>query len=155
MTAVHLWQNGTLQLWERRWERQKQAFSATTIHILLQMKGNDYGTDLYESRRLLHPGPCPWRWHRVRNRHIWPICFHIDDCSKRPHLAESFNRSTRVSNGCAAVCKGYLDFGGPRAFQAFLQNSIFLLMSILLFHLPYQFFQFVQLGLLFIHTNGA
>ena len=33
----------------------KQAFFATAIHILLQMKGNDYGIDLYESRRLLHP----------------------------------------------------------------------------------------------------
>ena len=33
----------------------KQAFFTTVIHILLQMKGNDYGTDLYESRRLLHP----------------------------------------------------------------------------------------------------
>ena len=29
MTAVHLWQNGTLQLQERRWKRKKKAFSAT------------------------------------------------------------------------------------------------------------------------------
>ncbi len=37
---------------------QKASVFNNCGHILLQMKGNDYGTDLYKSRRLLHPEPC-------------------------------------------------------------------------------------------------
>ncbi len=37
----------------------KQTLLAIANNVLLQMKGNDYGTDLYESRRLLHPEPHP------------------------------------------------------------------------------------------------